>query len=171
MTPCNRRRFLGGVAVSAVAATGGTQVIAEAGPDTFQLEITRSEAEWRARLTEEEFRILREGGTEAKFSSPHVTENREGLYTCKGCDLPIYDGLWKVPLEIGWVFFRHARPRSVLTGIDGEPFIGGEDQREAVAIEVHCRRCASHLGHIVHAEGQLVHCINGASLIFTKAAA
>ena len=138
----------------------------------FVYQITRTDAEWREFLTPEEFRILREGGTEAMHSSPLVTEKREGIYRCRGCDLEHYEALWKVPLEIGWVFFRHSQPNSVLTAIDGAPFDDdGNDIRILAAVEVHCRRCGSHLGHIVHAEGQLVHCINGASLVFAPAAA
>ena len=147
---------------------------AKAAPETapFPYEIIRSDAEWRDRLSTEEFRILRKGGTEAKHSSALVAEDRDGNYHCRGCDLTQYKSLWKVPLQIGWVFFRHSHPNSVLTAVDGPPFDDdGNDIRILAAIEVHCRRCGSHLGHIVHAEGQLVHCINGASLMFEPATA
>ncbi|MEO0915729.1 MAG: peptide-methionine (R)-S-oxide reductase [Pseudomonadota bacterium] len=174
MNDVNRRNFLGGTALAAVAATGATKALAttDAPSDSeFQFEIQRSEEEWRSRLTSDEYRILREGKTEKRHSSPYVNETREGVYHCKGCNLAIYDNLWKVPLDIGWVFFRHSRPRTVLTGIDGEPFVDGDDVRSIVAMEVHCRRCASHLGHVVHAQGNLVHCINGSSLVFESAEA
>jgi len=133
----------------------------------FSYEVSRSDSAWRERLGPEGFRILRKGGTEAKHSSALVTEERDGIYRCRGCDLVHYKSLWKVPLQIGWVFFRHSLPNSVLTAVDGPPFDDdGNDIRILAAIEVHCRRCGSHLGHIVQAEGQLVHCINGASLAF-----
>lgn len=172
MSILDRRRFLCGAAVSTVAANGAAMAATDnTETDTFQFEVQRSETEWRARLSPEEYRILREGGTEKKFTSPYVTETRDGIYRCKGCDLELYSSLWKVQLDIGWVFFRHAEPRSVLLGMDGDPFIGDLDVRDTVAIETHCRRCGSHLGHIVHAQGQLVHCINGASLTFAADAA
>lgn len=169
-----RRTFLqGGAAVALAAGTVGRAAPAnanEAGGD-FAYEITRTEEDWRARLTSEEFAILRKGSTELPHTSPLVREERAGIYCCKGCDLTVYESTWKVPLDIGWVFFSHAQPRSVLTSIDGEPPSGMGDQEEdgpGAMIEVHCRRCASHLGHVVVAEGHLVHCINGASLRFRR---
>jgi peptide-methionine (R)-S-oxide reductase len=138
--------------------------------ESFDYEVTRSDAEWRAMLEPEVYRVLREGGTERKHSSPLVRETRDGTYSCRGCDLTLYENIWKVPLEIGWVFFRHSRPNSLLTAVDGPPFDPeGNDIRILAAIEVHCRRCGSHQGHIVHAEGQLVHCINGSSMNFEPA--
>jgi len=64
--------------------------------------------------------ILREGFTEKPKSSPFWLELKPGMYHCKGCDLPVYDGQWKVILEKGWVFFYHAVPDAVLFGIDGK---------------------------------------------------
>ncbi len=170
-SPVNRRIFLGGTALAALTAAqartaSATAPSANPASEEMVYEVTRTDDEWRARLTDEEFRILREGGTEEKHSSPHVTETRDGVYCCKGCDLTLYDWHWKVPLDIGWVFFRHSRPNAVLTDIDGDAFLDGMDLRNIVQIEAHCRRCGSHLGHIVHTGSDLVHCINGASLNF-----
>ena len=165
-----RRAFLQSGA--AIALTGGalgraTPTKANEPGAAFDFEITRTEDEWRAQLTSEEFAILRRGSTELPHTSALVREERTGIYCCKGCDLTVYESTWKVPLDIGWVFFSHSAPRSVLTSIDGEPPEGmGDDDGPGAMIEVHCRRCASHLGHIVVAEGTLVHCINGASLRF-----
>ncbi|MGR3511493.1 MAG: peptide-methionine (R)-S-oxide reductase [Paracoccaceae bacterium] len=167
MTTLNRRHFLGGTALAVVTTAGSTQSLARTTQDTeFQFELQRSDAEWRALLNEEEFRILREGGTEKRHSSPLVAETRDGTYRCKGCDLTLYDSVWKKQLDIGYVFFRHARKRTVLTDIDGEPFVDGADVRSVVPMEVHCRRCASHLGHVVSINNDVLHCINGASLVF-----
>ena len=172
-TAITRRALFESAAFSGLALTVAPRIAKAApSPETFTYEINRSDAEWRKRLGAEEFRVLRKGGTEAKHSSALVHETREGIYRCRGCDLTQYDNLWKVPLDLGWVFFRHSQPNSVLTAVDGPPFDGeGNDIRILAAVEVHCRRCSSHLGHIVHAEGQLVHCINGASLIFRPTAA
>ncbi|MEM1065919.1 MAG: peptide-methionine (R)-S-oxide reductase [Pseudomonadota bacterium] len=165
-----RRAFLGSTAAAAfgagIAARPGTAAANDPGA-AFRFEIIRTEDEWRARLTDEEYVILRRGSTELPNTSPLVTETAEGIYCCRGCDLTVYTSTWKVPLEIGWVFFSHAEPRSVLTSIDGEPPDGmGDDDGPGAMIEVHCRRCASHLGHIVIAEGLLLHCINGTALQF-----
>jgi len=121
----------------------------------FRYEVQRTEAEWRARLSEDEYTILREGGTEPRNSSPLAAETRNGTYACKGCDLPIYSSSQKIILPQGWVFFHHSYENAVLTGIDN-----GQ-------IEAHCRRCGSHLGHILYVQSKIVHCINGSALSFT----
>ena len=128
-----------------------------------------TEDEWKSRLTEEEFRIMRMGGTEHKKTSPHWKETRAGDYSCKGCVLGLYDSEFKVPLKKGWVFFSHSEPDSVLTGIDLITNYGWRAKKKA-AIEAHCRRCGSHLGHVLYIEKQILHCINGASLTFTPRA-
>ena len=123
-------------------------------------------------LSKEEYAILREGSTELPNTSPLVNETADGIYCCKGCDLTLYQSTWKVPLDVGWVFFSHSEPQTVLTSIDGDPPSGmGDDEEIPAMIEVHCRRCGSHLGHIVIAQRKLVHCINGAALTFARARA
>lgn len=125
--------------------------------DDFVYEVNYTEAEWRARLTEKEFGILRMGGTEEPKSSPLWIEESKGVYHCKGCELPVYESQYKVIVDKGWAFFQHSIPDTVLTGIDFglEPII-----------ESHCRRCSSHLGHVVYVETQILSCINGAALNF-----
>jgi peptide-methionine (R)-S-oxide reductase len=142
-------------------------------PDApFQFEVQRSEPEWRARLDEAEFQILREGGTEWPASSPLWNDYRAGEFFCRGCDLHLYGSDWRAPVEQGFVFFYHAHPNAVLTAVEfGNPYLSGTRNPKQTLIEVHCRRCGSHLGHIVHTEGKLVHCINGTSLAFTASAA
>ena len=172
-THLGRRAFLSSSAAAALgagAAGRSTPAAASDDGEAFTFEITRTEEEWRARLDKEEYNILRKGSTELPHTSPLVEETADGIYCCKGCDLTVYESTWKVPLDVGWVFFSHAVPRSVLTGIDGEPPSGmGDDPAIPAMIETHCRRCGSHLGHIVIAKGQLVHCINGTSLTFRRA--
>ncbi len=133
-------------------------------PD-FHYAVQRTEAEWRQRLSDFEYTILREGGTEPPKSSPLWNEDRKGVYRCKGCGNLLYWSETKKQLGKGWVFFRHAEPDSVLTGIDRTDFFGSE----ALMMEVHCRNCGSHLGHIVWISNEVLHCINGASLTFEAA--
>ncbi|MEM8822207.1 MAG: peptide-methionine (R)-S-oxide reductase [Pseudomonadota bacterium] len=151
-------------------------------PSNFNFEITRTEEEWRSMLTDEEYRILREGGTEAPKSSPLWEETRKGTYYCKGTDNPVYDSEWKVVLDRGWVFFMHAIPYSVMTRIDspaepsvpgGPParFQDGVDLAAIATMEVHCRQSGSHLGHLFPIDGKILHCINGAALTFEPAEA
>ncbi len=176
-----RRAFLSGsVAAAALAST--TAKPAEAGKsaagydtDTFQYEVTKTDAEWQAQLDEIEYYVLRQDGTEAPRSSRLWNNTTPGVYSCKGCNLKIYDSLQKVELERGWVFFRHSERDAVLTGMDlkgGEP--GDPFAQMAAMMEVHCRRCGSHLGHLValpEVKGRPLHCINGFSLNFTAASA
>lgn len=131
-------------------------------------EVSFTEAEWRERLSEEEFRILRKNGTEKEKSNPLWKEKRPGFYKCKGCDLGLYDSEHKIILKKGWAFFRHSEPDSVLTGID--LFTDYGSSKKETAIEAHCRRCGSHLGHILYVKKKILHCINGTSLSFTPLA-
>jgi len=150
------------------AATNFHKIETEVQPKTVDhvYDVGYTEAEWKSRLTEEEFRIMRLGGTEHKKTSSNWNETRAGAYNCKGCDLGVYDSEFKVPLKKGWVFFSHSEPDSVLTGIDLITNYGWRAKKKA-AIEAHCRRCGSHLGHILYIDKQILHCINGTSLTFT----
>ena len=184
-----RRNLLGSVPAALAAAALAPRALAQdhAASDAFVFEIQRTEDEWRAMLSEAEYAILREGATEVPKSNPLWDSVEPGMYACKGCDLPAYDARWKVVLDIGFLFFRHSEPNAVLTSIDRSVYgevgaaapgmgpvvpegLSEEDLRALdtlLLIEVHCRRCASHLGHLVIADGKLLHCINGAALTFT----
>lgn len=164
-----RRLFAGGAAtaIAAVAGSANARVAAGSSSD-FEYEINRTDEEWRALLSDDDYAILREGFTEKPKSSPLWLEVKPGVYNCKGCELSVYEAEWKVLLDKGWVFFYHAVPDTVMFGIDGKvPEYGAMSPGTAIA-EVHCRRCGSHLGHHLKVEGQVVHCINGAALNFVE---
>lgn len=153
----NRRHFLSaGIALSVLAgratAAGG------------KFEVTRSKAEWRAMLTDAEYRVMREEATERAFTSPLNNEKRKGTFLCKGCDLPLYASDTKFDSGTGWPSFYQALPRAVETKADRKLFY--------TRTECHCRRCGSHLGHIFDdgppPTGKR-HCINGVSLKFRPA--
>lgn len=167
----SRRGFLGATAASVVTLGAAQQSTAKPNTDTFPYEIVRSDEEWRAMLTKEEYVILRKGSTELPKTSPLWNSEAPGHYNCGGCDLTVYQGNWKVFLDKGWVFFSHAEANSIMTSIDG-PILeyGAMASGPGAMTEVHCRRCGSHLGHIVVVD-QLVHCINGTALKFIPAAA
>jgi peptide-methionine (R)-S-oxide reductase len=165
-----RRRLLvtaasTGAALSAglARAEGGvSQLVAS----PFRYEVERSETEWRELLADDEYAILRAGETEWPTTSPLWNDYTAGDFGCRGCGLYLYSSTDRATIEKGWVFFFHSQPDAVLTDIDrGNPYTMATDPEHAL-IEVHCRRCASHLGHILVVEGQLVHCINGTSLSF-----
>lgn len=167
-----RRRFLTGSVATpffAILATTPGSAAARIEDSSFQYEITRTEDEWRAMLSEEDYVILREGGTEVPHSSLNTFQMADGEYRCKGCNLMNFESKWKVPkFEIGWTFFAQARPTTVLTSIDEKTSAQGIATGEAL-IECHCRRCASHFGHILSVDDQTLFCLNGTSLIFEAA--
>ena len=167
-SPLGRRTFLHGSAVS-VLALAQTASAGQIGGSTerFAYEITRTDAEWREMLSPPEYAVLRKGSTELPKSNPLWDNFADGTYCCRGCELPVYDSVWKTPLDKGWAFFLQSRENTVMMGIDGAPPEGMSDaNRPTAMIEAHCRRCGSHLGHILTVGRRTLHCINGTSLEF-----
>ncbi|MEL6565175.1 MAG: peptide-methionine (R)-S-oxide reductase MsrB [Pseudomonadota bacterium] len=133
---------------------------------TCGFEICRTEAEWRARLTENEYLVLRKEDTERPYTSPLNDETRNGTYHCRACDLPVYNAQAKYDSGTGWPSFFESLPDAVGTKEDRK-FIF------QVRTEVHCRRCGGHLGHIFDDGPKPTgkrHCLNGLSLTFRPAA-
>ncbi len=150
----NRRAFL----TSSCAALIATPLSAA----SCQFEICRSDAEWRERLSENEYTVLREEETEQPFTSPLNDEKRAGTYQCRGCDLPVYDAAAKYDSETGWPSFFESLPNSTGTRQDRKLVF-------QIRTEVHCRRCGSHLGHVFDDGPEPTgkrHCLNGLSLAF-----
>ena len=172
MTMIDRRSLLQSSALAAALSALGTAGRAEvpAGRDPFEYEITRTDAEWREMLDEESYAILREGKTEPQRTSDLWFEERPGSYNCKGCGLEHYTHRTKVVLSKGWVFFTASEPNSQLMSQDGRAEMSDPSPFD-IFIEVHCRRCGSHTGHILLVENNLLHCINGTALDFVEAAA
>lgn len=124
-------------------------------------EVMRTEAEWKALLSETEYLVMREEATERPNTSALNLEKRAGIFHCKGCDLPLYESQTKYDSGTGWPSFYEALPDAVGTKPDNTLFT----QRT----EVHCRRCGSHLGHIFEDGPEPTgkrHCLNGVSLTF-----
>ncbi|MEM6311395.1 MAG: peptide-methionine (R)-S-oxide reductase MsrB [Pseudomonadota bacterium] len=131
---------------------------------TGTFEITRTEAEWRAMLTDDEYLVMREEKTERKFTSPLNDEKRDGIYHCKGCDLPLYSSATKYDSGTGWPSFWDVLPNAIGTKEDNTFF--------TTRTECHCRRCGSHMGHIFNDGPEPTgkrHCLNGLSLVFRSA--
>lgn len=127
-------------------------------------EFTLTEAEWRARLSPEAYRVLRQEATERPFTSPLNDEKRAGSFNCAGCALPLYSSEAKYDSGTGWPSFWAAKEDAVRTREDRKFFM--------VRTEVHCRRCGGHLGHVFDdgpAPTGKRHCINGVSLNFVEA--
>ncbi len=151
-----RRIFLiGGTAVTALAAGLRPVLAAE-----FPLMLT--EAEWRARLTPDQFLVLRANATEEAFTSPLHEETRDGTYACAGCGHEVYAAEDKFYSDSGWPAFT--KGVGIITGPD--PKYG------ALLTETHCANCGGHQGHIFKDGPEPLgdrHCINGLSMVFTAA--
>ncbi len=168
--PFNRRGFLAGASLGALAigSRASARVMARVSDENFSYEVNRTDEEWVAMLAGDEYAIMREGYTEKPKSSPLWNETRDGSYSCKGCDLEVYEAKWKREINKGWVFFHHSVPNAVMTDIDGPVAeYGGMANSDETVTEVHCRRCGSHLGHLLIVERLMTHCINGAAMNFT----
>jgi peptide-methionine (R)-S-oxide reductase len=125
--------------------------------------VVKSDAEWRAELTPEQYRVLREHGTERAGTSPLNREKRAGVFTCAGCGEPVFLSDAKFESGTGWPSFdRPASDAAVSEHADGSFLMR--------RTEVRCARCDGHLGHVFadgprDTTGQR-YCINGAALKF-----
>ena len=127
-------------------------------------EAKKSEAEWRETLTPDEYRILREKGTERAFTGEYWNEKRQGMYRCRACGEPLFNSDTKFDSGTGWPsFFDPADSDAVETRPDNSLFMR--------RTEVVCARCGGHLGHVFD-DGPnptgLRYCINSCSLDFDK---
>ncbi|MFG6139218.1 peptide-methionine (R)-S-oxide reductase MsrB [Halomonas sp. B23F22_10] len=163
-----RRNFLGLLGIGGLAGVLPGLALARpkldlepaSGLETLEL----SEAEWRERLSEARFEILREAGTEPAFSSPLDKETREGEYRCAGCDLTLFTSDMKYDSGTGWPsFFSHVEGH-LLTELDLVLLIP--------RTEYHCARCGGHQGHVFEDGPEpsgLRWCNNGLALRFVPA--
>jgi peptide-methionine (R)-S-oxide reductase len=124
-------------------------------------EVSLSDAEWRQRLSPEQYRVLREHGTERAGTSPLDREKRAGTFHCAGCDLPLFTMEQKFDSGTGWPSFWQPLENAVGTKEDRSFFM--------TRTEVHCRRCGGHLGHVFEDGPKptgLRYCMNGAAMTF-----
>jgi peptide-methionine (R)-S-oxide reductase len=129
-----------------------------------EFDVEKPEEEWRRTLTPEQYRVLREHGTERAGTSPLNQEKRKGTFVCAGCGQPLFSSDSKYESGTGWPSFYAPLPDSVATKSDRSFFM--------TRTEVHCSRCGGHLGHVFEdgprPTGQR-YCMNGVAMRFDPA--
>ena len=124
-------------------------------------ELPETDDEWRERLSDEEYEVLREAGTEAPFSGEYVDHEADGSYACAGCGATLFDADTKYDSGCGWPSFSDAPDERIETRLDTS-----HGMRRT---EVLCANCGGHLGHVFEdgpePTGQRF-CINSAALDF-----
>ena len=137
-----------------------TELQLDPNPDTIK-PFTLDKAEWKMRLSEEAFYVLRKEGTERPFTSPLNDEKREGEYACAGCDLVLFTSEQKFDSGTGWPSF--------FDKIDGRIETKTDYKLILPRTEYHCARCGGHQGHVFKdgpAPTGLRYCNNGVALKF-----
>ena len=118
---------------------------------------------WKKSLTDEQYHVLREKGTEAPFSGKYDSTFDPGTYTCAACNTTLFDSQTKFDAHCGWPSFYDAVPGTVI--------LTSDDSLGMARTEVTCATCGGHLGHVFEGEGLSTptdqrYCINSLSLNF-----
>ncbi len=130
-------------------------------PTSTNFEISKTDQEWRKILTSEQFRVLRQHGTERAGTSPLDQEHGKGTFVCAGCQLPLFTSETKFNSGTGWPSFYAPIQAAVGTTTDKAFFM--------TRVEVHCHRCGGHLGHVFDDGPKPTgkrYCMNGVAMKF-----
>jgi peptide-methionine (R)-S-oxide reductase len=165
--PVTRRQVLLGGSLLSVGLLAGCRALhrplARSSPNksngTFP--VTHTDAEWRQRLSPQQYEILRNAGTEQPYSSRLNDEHRSGVFSCAGCEQDLFSSATKFDSGTGWPSFYQSLGNAVITRED--------DSLGMTRTEVLCSRCGGHLGHVFDdgpAPTGLRYCMNGVAMNF-----
>src|SRR5690606_14166348 len=121
-----------------ISCVNGQKKVEEASVESSIEKIHKTEEEWKALLTEEEYHVLREEGTERAFTSPLNKNKEKGIYYCKACDLPLFSSEAKFESGTGWPSFYQPLSPAYVNEVEDRSY-------GMVRIEVECSRCGGHL--------------------------
>lgn len=129
--------------------------------DTVLTDLPSTEAEWRERLSPEQYRVLRQAGTERAFTGEYVDTDEDGTYRCAACKNVLFDSGSKYHSGCGWPSFTEAVAPSAVELVE-------DRSHGMIRTEVRCGRCHSHLGHVFNDgprdRGGLRYCMNSVAL-------
>jgi peptide-methionine (R)-S-oxide reductase len=149
------------VVAPVVAWLGRSEIVETTEMQAHRYPVEKTDDEWRAALTRDEYRVLRGHATERPFTSPLDKEKRAGTFVCAGCGHPLFSSTTKFDSGTGWPSFWQPLAGAVGTSVDRSLFM--------VRTEVHCARCGGHLGHVFPdgppPTGQR-YCMNGVAMHF-----
>jgi peptide-methionine (R)-S-oxide reductase len=158
------RRQIGIGICGGVSALVAFRWFGETGEARETFEVNYSEAQWKERLTPQQFDVLRREGTETPGTSPFNHEKRAGTFECAACDLPLFSSKTKYDSGTGWPSFWAPLDNAVGTRTDRSLIVA--------RTEMHCRRCGGHLGHVFNDGPKptgLRYCMNGVAMKFMPA--
>ena len=127
--------------------------------------VKKTDDQWREELTEFEYHVLRQAGTERAYTGELLEEHREGIFSCRGCGAELFRSNAKFDSHCGWPSFYEPQ--------EGDAVELLEDRSHGMSrVEVRCKNCGSHLGHVFEDAPQTPtgdrYCINSVSITFTE---